>query len=203
MDFRTPRERPCEQVLFEHCYGYPLGGTFIAIDHCYDIPRILHCHVNPANRRFIDGGHHRDVIDAVMARKTFCYWIDHTDNAQLMDVFTFGTWGGIYLGPATYGQLTNSTSTAWRGPIHKLGDSSSTALADQPGIDHANAGAPLADIHPFVWKGKGTRPWRTAKAFRRQSGADQGRQSHDSWLCTAGTVDGQPCRMPHAQLRGR
>jgi hypothetical protein len=24
-----------------------------------------------------------------------------------MDVFTFGTYGGIYLGPATYGQLTN------------------------------------------------------------------------------------------------
>ena len=57
MDFKATRQKICEQILIEHCYGYSLGGT----DYCYDIPRILHCHVNPANRRFIDGGHGRAV----------------------------------------------------------------------------------------------------------------------------------------------
>ncbi|MDZ7619124.1 MAG: hypothetical protein U1E05_19135 [Patescibacteria group bacterium] len=156
MDFRTPRERPCEQVLFEHCYGYPLSGTFIAIDHCYDIPRILHCHVNPANRRFIDGGHHRDVVDAVMARKTFCYWMDHTDNAQLIDVFTFGTWGGIYLGPATYGQLTNFNLDCVAVGIHKRGDGPfNRNWQISQGSIIANAGAPLEDIHPILVEGQG------------------------------------------------
>jgi hypothetical protein len=56
MDFNGVRGGIVEQILFEHCYGYPLSGEFIRIDHCYDIPRILHCHVNPANRRMIDGG---------------------------------------------------------------------------------------------------------------------------------------------------
>ena len=49
MDFRAKAPHYCEQILFEHCYGYPLSGQFIAIDHCTDVPRILHCHVNPAN----------------------------------------------------------------------------------------------------------------------------------------------------------
>ena len=56
MDFNSNPKYPCEQILFEHCYGYPLSGQFIRIDRCYDIPRILHCHINPANRRCFCGG---------------------------------------------------------------------------------------------------------------------------------------------------
>ncbi|KAA6320249.1 hypothetical protein EZS27_029952, partial [termite gut metagenome] len=48
MDFKANPSNPCELMLFEHCYGYPLSGEFIRIDYCYDIPRVLHCHVNPA-----------------------------------------------------------------------------------------------------------------------------------------------------------
>ena len=33
MDFRATAQNYVEQVLFEHCYGYPLSGQFIAIDH--------------------------------------------------------------------------------------------------------------------------------------------------------------------------
>jgi hypothetical protein len=29
MDFKATRQCICEQVLFEHCYGYPLSGEFI------------------------------------------------------------------------------------------------------------------------------------------------------------------------------
>jgi hypothetical protein len=47
-DFNASRNNPCELMTFEHCYGYPLSGEFIRMDYCYDVPRILHCHVNPA-----------------------------------------------------------------------------------------------------------------------------------------------------------
>lgn len=104
MDFRGKEPQVCEQILFEHCYGYPLSGKFIAIDRCYDVPRILHCHVNPANMREFGRSFHKSVIDSVVRQKTYTYWIDHTDNAQLIDLFTFGVHGGIYLGSETYGQ---------------------------------------------------------------------------------------------------
>jgi hypothetical protein len=31
MDFNAARAQPCEQILFEHCYGYRLSGEFIRI----------------------------------------------------------------------------------------------------------------------------------------------------------------------------
>lgn len=172
IDFNARRETPCEQILIEHCYGYPLGGTFIRIDHCYDIPRILHCHVNPANRRFIDGGHRRGVIDAVMARKTFCYVIDHTDNAQLIDVFAFGTWGGVSLGPASYGQLTNFNLDCVCVGIHKMGDSDfNRNWQISQGSVIANAGAPLEDIHPFIVEGRGHTAITNVECFSGPNGA--------------------------------
>ena len=156
MDFAASKAKICEQILIEHCYGYPLGGTFIRVDYCYDIPRILHCHVNPAIRRFIDGGYRRDVIDAVMARKTFCFVIDHTDNAQLLDVFTFGTWGGVHLGPESYGQLTNFKLDCVAVGILKEGDNAfNRNWQIAQGSVIANAGAPLADIHPIIITGRG------------------------------------------------
>lgn len=156
MDFNARREMICEQILFEHCYGYPLSGTFIQIDYCYDIPRILHCHVNPANRRFLDGEYSREIVDAVIARKTFCYRIDHTDNAQIIDLFTFGTWGGIRLGASTYGQLTNFNLDCVAVGIHKLGDDPfNRNWQISQGSIIANTGAPLEDIHPIIVEGVG------------------------------------------------
>jgi hypothetical protein len=156
MDFNASREFICEQILFEHCYGYPLGGVFIQIDYCYDIPRILHCHVNPANRRLFDGGHGKDIVDAVVAKREFTYKIDHTDNAQLMDVFTFGSWGGIWLGPATYGQLTNFNLDCVAVGVHKQGDSDfNRNWQISQGSIIANAGATIEETHPFIIEGKG------------------------------------------------
>ena len=99
MDFNASRQFICELMLFEHCYGYPLGGEFIRIDYCYDIPRLLHCHVNPAIQRFIGGGYARQVNDAVANKKKFSYAINHTDNSQFMDSFALGNFGGTPLGP--------------------------------------------------------------------------------------------------------
>ncbi len=172
MDFRATRRANCEQVLVEHCYGYPLSGQFILIDYCYDIPRILHCHVNPANRRFIDGGYSRSVIDSVIARKTFAYWIDHTDNAQIIDAFTFGTYGGIRLGGASYGQMTNFNFDCVTVGVHKLGDSTfNRNWQIAQGSIIANTGEQVEDIHPMIIEGQGHTALSNVEAFSGPNGA--------------------------------
>lgn len=166
MDFNASRRHPCEQILIEHCYGYPLSGEFIRIDYCYDIPRILHCHVNPANLRYFRGGYSRAVVDAVIAKGTFTYAINHTDNAVLMDVFTFGAHGGVYLGPATYGQLTNFNLDCVTIGIHKQGDSTfNRNWMIAQGSIIANAGPRIEDIHPIVIEGQGHTTLANVEAF--------------------------------------
>jgi hypothetical protein len=166
MDFACPPAVVCEQVLFEHCYGYPLSGQFIRIDYCYDIPRILHCHVNPANQRFFAGTFSKEVIDAVIARKTFTYAIDHTDNAQVIDAFTFGAYGGIRLGAATYGQMTNFNFDCVTVGIHKLGDSAfNRNWQIAQGSIIANTGAKIEDIHPIILEGRGHTAISNVEAF--------------------------------------
>ncbi len=200
MDFNAVREFPCEQILFEHCYGYPLSGEFIRIDHCYDIPRILHCHVNPANQRFIQGGYSRAVIDAVVASKTFTYAINHTDNAVLMDVFTFGVYGGTYLGPQTYGQLTSFNFDCVTIGIHKLGDGTfNRNWQIAQGSIIANTGPALKDIHPFVIEGEGHTAVTNVEAFSGPNGAlTTLGMSHDFLLVRGDkklTVSLSGCRM--------
>jgi hypothetical protein len=166
MDFNCDPKFFCEQVLIEHCYGYPLSGQFVRIDYCYDIPRILHCHINPANERFFAGGFSKEVIDSVVARKTFAYAINHTDNAEVMDVFTFGTFGGIYLGPATYGQLTNFNFDCVAVGVHKLGDNTfNRNWQIAQGSIIANTGASLNDTHPIIIEGQGHTSLSNVEAF--------------------------------------
>lgn len=170
MDFSAPKV--CEQILFEHCYGYPLSGQFIRLDRCYDIPRILHCHVNPANLRCFAGDYGKEVIDAVVAAKTFAYAIDHTDNAQVLDVFTFGTYGGIRLGPASYGQMTNFNFDCVAVGILKLGDGSfNRNWQIAQGSIIANTGGVLADIHPLIVEGQGHTALSNVEAFSGGNGA--------------------------------
>ena len=166
MDFRAKAPRICEQILFEHCYGYPLSGQFIAIDRCYDVPRILHCHVNPSNMREFRRTFSRQVIDAVVAQKTYTYWIDHTDNAQLIDLFTFGSYGGIYLGNETYGQLTNFNFDCVSIGIHKLGSQwKNRNWQIAQGSIIANAGSRLEDVHPILIEGVGHTALSNVEAF--------------------------------------
>lgn len=166
MDFRARREFPCEQILIEHCYGYPLGGEFVRIDYCYDVPRVLHCHVNPANLRYFRGGYSRSVIDAVVAKKTFSFAIEHTDNAVLMDLFTFGAYGGVYLGAATYGQLTSFNLDCVTVGIHKRGDSTfNRNWQIAQGSIIANVGAKVEDIHPVIIEGQGHTALSQVEAF--------------------------------------
>jgi hypothetical protein len=166
MDFNADRRHPCEQILIEHCYGYPLSGEFVRIDYCYDIPRILHCHVNPANLRYFRGGYSRSVVDAVIARGTFTYAINHTDNAVLLDLFTFGAYGGVFLGPATYGQLTSFNLDCVTVGIHKQGDSTfNRNWMIAQGSIIANTGPSLDVIHPLIIEGQGHTSLLNVEAF--------------------------------------
>lgn len=172
MDFNADRRNPCEQILIEHCYGYPLSGEFIRIDYCYDIPRILHCHVNPANQRFIKGGYSKAVIDAVVSARTFTFAIDHTDNAVLNDVFTFGAYGGVYLGPASYGQLTSFNLDCVTVGIHKNGDSTfNRNWQIAQGSIIANTGPKIEDVHPIIIEGQGHTSLSNVEAFSGPNGA--------------------------------
>lgn len=172
MDFNASKQYVCELMLFEHCYGYPLGGEFIRIDYCYDIPRILHCHVNPSVQRFIGGGYSRQVNDAVARKGKFTFAINHTDNAQLIDLFTFGNYGGILLGPASYGQLTNFNLDCVTVGIHKLGDNTKNRnwMIAQGSII-ANIGRYVEEIHPIIIEGQGHTSLTNVEAFSGGNGA--------------------------------
>lgn len=171
MDFNAPAKAPCEQILFEHCYGYPLGGEFIRIDHCYDIPRVLHCHVNPATERIFKGDFSKAIIDSVVTRDKFSYAINHTDNAQVIDIFAFGVFGGIYLGPATYGQLTNFNFDCVAVGIHKMGDNNSNCNWQiAQGSIIANTGPRLKDVHSIIIEGQGHTAISDVEAFSGGNG---------------------------------
>lgn len=172
MDYLCTPKAICEQILIEHCYGYPLSGQFVRIDYCYDIPRILHCHINPSNMREFRRTFNKEVIDAVIANPTFAFYIDHTDNAQLMDVFTFGTYGGIYLGNETYGQLTNFNLDCVTIGIHKLGSQTKNRnwMIAQGSII-ANAGKSVEEIHPIIIEGQGHTAISNVEAFSGENGA--------------------------------
>ncbi|MBX3007068.1 MAG: hypothetical protein KF816_03470 [Melioribacteraceae bacterium] len=200
MDFVSNKNYACEQILFEHCYGYPLSGEFIKIDLCYDIPRILHCHVNPANRRYIEGQYSKKIIDAVVAKKTFTYSIERTDNAQVMDVFTFGAYGGIYLGEATYGQMTNFNFDCVTVGIHKLGNNSKNRNWQiAQGSIIANTGDEQKNVHPIIIEGKGHTSLINVEAFSGSNGALTSFKNSQDFLLVKGneklTVSLYGCRM--------
>lgn len=166
MNFRATREQHCELLLIRDCYGYPLSGKFIAIDYCYDIPRILDCHVNPAIMRRFGRTYGKAMVDAVIRNGTYAYVIDHTDNAQLMDVFCFGTYGGILLGEESYGQLTNFNFDCVTLGIHKKGANTFNRnwMVAQGSII-ANTGGHVTDIHPILVEGSGHLSISNVEAF--------------------------------------
>ncbi|MEI6680615.1 MAG: hypothetical protein WCL21_18545 [Mariniphaga sp.] len=189
MDFNAERKFPCELMVFEHCYGYPLSGEFIRMNYCYDVPRILHCHVNPAIQRFIGGQFSRLVVDAVIAKKTFTYVINNTDNAQLMDLFTFGTYGGILLDSESYGQLTNFNFDCVAVGIYKKGSNTKNRNWQiAQGSIIANCGEKVENIHPIIIEGEGHTALSNVEAFSGGNGALTTVPENQSWdyLCVRG-----------------
>ena len=200
MDFNGRPDNICEQILFEHCYGYPSSGEFIRIDYCYDIPRILHCHVNPSNMRMFGRAFSKEVVDAVIAQPTYTFSINHTDNAQLIDLFTFGAHGGIYLGEHTYGQLTNFNLDCVTVGIYKNGGGTfnrnwqiaqGSIIANVKGCD--------TEIHPIIITGEGHTAISNVEAFSGTNGALTAEGYSDDFLLITGdkplTVSLYGCRM--------
>ena len=200
MDFEASARFPCEQILIEHCTGYPLSGRFVSIDHCTDVPRVLHCHVNPANRRLFAGDAAPPLINAVVARGTFAFAVDHTDDAVLEDLFAFGTYGGASLGPASYGQLTGFGFDCVTIGVRKGGDSDfNRDWMIAQGSIVANTGKSVADVHPLVVEGRGHLAVTNVQAFSGPNAAltTLGR-SRDFLLVRGGerlTVSLVGCRM--------
>jgi hypothetical protein len=181
-DFNATPGNACELMTFEHCYGYPLSGEFIRMDYCYDVPRILHCHVNPAAQRYVGGQYSREVVDAVIANKTYAYTINHTDNAQIIDLFTFGTYGGIYLGPESYGQLTNFNFDCVAVGILKQGNNTKNRNWQiSQGSIIANTGEKVEDIHPIIIEGQGHTSLSNVEAFSGGNGALTTVKENSSW----------------------
>ena len=181
-DFNAERKNACELMTFEHCYGYPLSGEFIRMDYCYDVPRILHCHVNPAIQRFIGGQFSREVVDAVISKKSYAYAINHTDNAQLMDLFTFGTYGGILLDAESYGQLTNFNFDCVAVGILKRGNNTKNRNWQiAQGSIIANTGEAVEDIHPIIIEGEGHTALSNVEAFSGGNGALTTVPENRSW----------------------
>jgi len=171
-DFNATRNNACELMTFEHCYGYPLSGEFIRMDYVYDVPRILHCHVNPAGQRYIGGQYSREVVDAVIAKKTFAYTINHTDNAQIIDLFTFGTYGGILLDGESYGQLTNFNFDCVAVGILKRGNNTKNRNWQiAQGSIIANTGEKVENVHPIIIEGQGHTSLSNVEAFSGGNGA--------------------------------
>lgn len=181
-DFNATRENACELMTFEHCYGYPLSGEFIRMDYCYDVPRILHCHVNPAAQRYIGGQYSREVVDAVIAKKTYAYTINHTDNAQIIDLFTFGTYGGILLDSESYGQLTNFNFDCVAVGILKRGNNTKNRNWQiAQGSIIANTGEKVENIHPIIIEGQGHTSLSNVEAFSGGNGALTTVPENQSW----------------------
>ena len=106
------------------------------------------------------------MVDSVVARKTFAFWVENTDNAQVIDVFTFGTYGGIYLGAESYGQLTNFNFDCVTVGIHKLGSNSfNRNWQIAQGSIIANVGQTVGEIHPIIVEGKGHTAVSNVEAF--------------------------------------
>src|SRR5205823_7405084 len=153
-----------------------------------------------ANQRFFAGGFSKEINDSVIARKTFAYAINHTDNAQVIDVFTFATYGGIYLGPATYGQLTNFNFDCVGVGIHKLGDSTfNRNWQIAQGSIIANVGEKQEDIHPLIIEGQGHTAISNVECFSGTNPAVSAMKASQDYLLVRGdkhlTISLVGCRM--------
>ena len=142
----------------------------------------------------------REVIDSVVARGTYSYTINHTDNAQMMDVFTFGVHGGIYLGEHTYGQLTNFNLDCVTVGICKVGGGTfNRNWQIAQGSIIANVKGSADAIHPIIIKGEGHTAISNVEAFSGLNGALSADGYSDDFLCIEGdkhvTVSLYGCRM--------
>ncbi len=98
--------------------------------------------------------------------------INHTDNAQIIDLFTFGTYGGILLDGESYGQLTNFNFDCVAVGILKRGNNTKNRNWQiAQGSIIANTGEKVENIHPIIIEGQGHTSLSNVEAFSGGNGA--------------------------------
>jgi hypothetical protein len=150
--------------------------------------------------RYLNRDYTKNIIDAVVAKKSFAYSINRTDNAQVIDVFTFGTYGGIYLGDATYGQMTNFNFDCVSVGIHKLGNNKKNRNWQiAQGSIIANTGDDINNIHPIIVEGQGHTALTNVEAFSGNNPALTTYKNSKDFILVRGneklTVSMNGCRM--------
>jgi len=172
MDFEAKNGHRSSDLLFENCYGFPLSGKFIAVSGCNDAVRMLHCHINPANMREFGRSYSSSIINAVVDVHTFAYSVDDAKDASLLDIFTFGTYGGLKLGANSSGALTSFNLDCVAVGVYKLGDSATESNWEiSQGSIIANCGAAVNYVHPFIVTGDGHTSITAVNAFSGANGA--------------------------------
>lgn len=153
VDFTKKGDHSFSQVFIRNCKGYSLSGNFITVDGCKDAPRIIDCDMRPdcPGMSFSPA-----VIDAVVARENFAYKVDNTCGMSMDDIHVFGDYGGVKLGAASSGHLTEfslecvSIGVSRDGKAEKAYDWNIFQ-----GTINACVGSYVQDIHPFYITGQG------------------------------------------------
>jgi hypothetical protein len=117
-----------------------------------------------------------------------------------MDIFTFGAYGGVFLGPATYGQLTSFNIDCVTVGVHKKGDSTfNRNWQIAQGSIIANAGPSVDAIHPIIIEGEGHTSLSNVEAFSGPNAALSTLNKSQDFLLIRGdkklTVSLHGCRM--------
>jgi hypothetical protein len=120
----------------------------------------------------------------------------------VIDVFTFGTYGGIRLGAASYGQLTNFNFDCVTVGIHKLGDGAfnrNWQVAQGSIIANVEPDGKVENVHPILIEGLGHTAVSNVEAFSGDNGAVTNVGKSQDFLLVRGegklTVSLVGCRM--------
>ena len=99
-----------------------------------------------------------------------------------MDIFTFGTYGGILLGEESYGQMTNFNFDCVSVGIYKKGNNTKNRNWEiAQGFIIANCGDTVKNVHPFIVEGEGNTAISNVEAFSGGNGALTTVTENQSW----------------------
>jgi len=101
----------CADIIIDQNYAYPLGGCFIKMQYCLDIPRITRNHINPGvGDAFL--GHlpvTQQIIDYVTANGAPTFELANTDEFMMSQNFVYGVKTGYFLNDS-YGTLVSCSA---------------------------------------------------------------------------------------------
>ncbi len=147
-------------IVMDLIYSYPLGGVFVKMKDCSDIPRITRCHINPgAGYTFLGWTISTDVIDYVAANGAPTFELETCDEFMMSECFAFGVNTAFYLNDS-YGTLVNCNADMVETGCHV------TITSDQKYVALVSfncipGGGTLADRNAVVFDGSGGKLFAT------------------------------------------